>query len=205
MAGQDRQLWSDVGKNNGAGRRPDHQDPEHESEVADAVGEKRFLGGLGRSVAFEPVPDEHVGSEADELPKNKKHDEIVREHNAEHGKHEEGKRSEVARLAFVAAHVAERINVNQRANACDEDKHHATQIVQNKTERHDEQSGKFNPVERRSGLFLARKNQTSAHKTGEDSETRQEATEPARASCEQSNQRCGHERREKNEPSGIHC
>jgi len=42
------------------------------------------------------------------------------------------------------------------ANARDEDKHHATQIVQNKTERHDEQPGKFNPVERRSGLFLAR-------------------------------------------------
>ena len=181
MAGQDRQLRGDVGKNNGTGRRPDHQDPEHESEVADAVGEKGFLGGRGRGVAFEPMPDENIGSEADELPKNKEHDEIVREHDAEHGKHEERESGEVARLAFVAPHVAERVDMNQRANARDEDEHHAAQIVQNKTERHDEQPGKFKPIERRSGLFLARKNQTSAHKTGENSETRQEATKPTRA------------------------
>ena len=200
MAGQDRQLRSDVGKNNGTGRRPDHQDAEHESEVADAIGEKRFLGRLGRGVAFEPVPDEHVGSEADQLPKNEKHDEIVREHDAEHGEHEERERGEVTRLAFVTAHVTERINVNQRADAGDEDKHHTTQIVQNKTERHDEQPGKFNPVERRSGLFLARKNQTSAHKTGEDSETRQEATEPAPASCEDGDHHRGDERQEQNHP-----
>ena len=31
--------------------RPDHQDAEHESEIADAVGDERLVGGGGRGVA----------------------------------------------------------------------------------------------------------------------------------------------------------
>ncbi len=48
ITGNAADLLGHVLKNNGAGRGPDHQDPEHESEIADAIGQERFLGGLGR-------------------------------------------------------------------------------------------------------------------------------------------------------------
>ena len=99
-------MRDNVVEHDRASRHPDHQDSDHESEIADARGEKRFLRGLGRRVAFEPVTDQHVGSEADQLPEDEHHDEIVREHDPEHCEHEERERSEVARLAFVVAHIA---------------------------------------------------------------------------------------------------
>ena len=101
-----RQMGNDVIEHDRAGRHPNHQDPDHESEIADACGEKCFLRGLGGGIALKPMTDEDVGSETDQLPKDEHHHEIVREDNAEHREHEERERGEVARFAFVVAHVA---------------------------------------------------------------------------------------------------
>ncbi len=99
-------MRHDIVEHDRAGRHPDHQDTDHESEITDACGEKRFFRGIGGGIALEPMTDQHVGSEADQFPENKHHHEIVREDDPEHGEHEERKRGEVTRLAFVIPHVA---------------------------------------------------------------------------------------------------
>ena len=99
-------MRHDIIEHDRARRHPHHQNSDHESEIADAGGEKCFLGGFSGGIALEPVTDQHIGSKADQLPENKHHHEIVRENDPEHGEHEEREGGEVTRLAFVIAHVA---------------------------------------------------------------------------------------------------
>ena len=107
-----------------AGDAPEHEDADHESEVADAVAEEGFLRGIGGGVFLIPVADEQVGAEADQLPEDEGHDEVVRQHDAGHREHEEREAGEVAGLRFIVLHVSEREDVDQRADAGDDD-HHA--------------------------------------------------------------------------------
>ncbi len=99
-------MRNDVVENDRTGRDPDHQNTDHESEITHPCGDERFVGRFGRSVAFEPVTDQHVGSEADQFPKNEKHHEVVGQHDSEHGEHEKRQRGEVPRFPRVVAHVA---------------------------------------------------------------------------------------------------
>jgi len=46
-------------------------DPEQESEVADAVDDEGLLRGVRRGLALVPMSDEQVGAESDELQKRK--------------------------------------------------------------------------------------------------------------------------------------
>ena len=93
----------------------------------------------------------------DQLPENKQHHEIVREHDAEHGEHEERERGEVTRLAFVIAHVAERVDVDERADAGDEDEHGLAQLIEGETERDVEHARDVDPGELSCGDFGSRK------------------------------------------------
>ena len=85
-------------KDNGTGRRPRHQDSEHETEIPEAIRDEGLLRCLGCGVTLEPVADQQIGTHADEFPENKHHDKIVRKDDAEHREHEEGERSEVRDL-----------------------------------------------------------------------------------------------------------
>ena len=107
-----------------AGDAPEHQDADHESEVTHAIAEEGLLRGIGGGVLVVPVTDQQVGAEADQLPEDEGHDEIRRQHDAGHRKHEERESGEVAVFRRVVLHVGERENVNERADAGD-DRHHA--------------------------------------------------------------------------------
>ena len=55
-----RYIRCDLSKDDRPGRSPDHQDAEHEPEVADAVRDECFLRGIGSGVALEPMTDEQI-------------------------------------------------------------------------------------------------------------------------------------------------
>src|SRR5207244_11433578 len=134
----------------------------------------------------EPMADEHVGSEPDQLPENEQHHEVVREHDPEHGEHEKGQRCEVARLANVVPHVAERINVDEQPDSGHEHQHHFAQVVENEAERDGENSVNVDPSHLRRGDVRLEKNQTSANETSENSRDRNETAKFLRSSREQS-------------------
>ena len=88
-----------------SGGRPDQKDAKHETEIADPVGQESLIGGVGRSSVIEPVTDQEVGTDSDQLPEDEHHDEVVRQHDPEHRKREQGKPAEIARTPLVVLHV----------------------------------------------------------------------------------------------------
>ncbi len=107
-----------------AGDDPEEEDADHEAEVADAVGEEGFFGGIRGGVFFIPMSDEEVGAEADEFPEDECDNEVGGEDDAGHGEHEEGQAGEVAGLRGIVFHVGEGEDVDEEPDAGDDD-HHA--------------------------------------------------------------------------------
>ena len=103
---------------------PDQEGREQEPRVADAVDDERLQarGGLGRVV--EPEADQQVGGEPHALPADEQHHEVLAEHQHEHEEQEQVQVREIARVALVAVHVADRVDVDQRADAGHDEAHH---------------------------------------------------------------------------------
>ena len=64
MTYQDWHSWCDLGENDRASRHPNHKDPNHESEIADASGDECFVARICRGIAKEPVANQNVGGKA---------------------------------------------------------------------------------------------------------------------------------------------
>jgi hypothetical protein len=79
----------ELGKPNTAQGGPDQNDAEHESEIAQAIGEERLLARVGRGSLFVPKPNQQITGEPNQLPEDEHHDQVVRQHNAQHREHEE--------------------------------------------------------------------------------------------------------------------
>ena len=94
------------------------------------------------------MADQHIRGKADQLPKNEEHHEIVRENNAEHREHEERERGEIAGLALVFPHVSQRINMDERPDARNENEHRLAEIIQHEPKRHFENAAYLDPRRR---------------------------------------------------------
>src|SRR2546429_257112 len=90
---------------------------------ADPVHEEGLLSRRGVLRLLVPEADEEIGTEADALPADEEKGEIVREHEDQHRGGEEVEVGEVAREAAVPVHVTNRINVDQEADAGDDERH----------------------------------------------------------------------------------
>jgi hypothetical protein len=105
------------------GREGQHEDAEHEAEVAHAVREEGLVARLGRRQLAPVVPDEQVRADADELPVDEDLEEVVGQHDAEHREHEERQAGEEARHPRVALQVADAVDVDQAAHAGHDEQH----------------------------------------------------------------------------------
>ena len=76
------------------------------------------------------MTDEQVGAESDQLPEDEGHDEIIREHDASHREHEKRQAGEVACLGIIVLHVGQREDVDQHADAGDNDHHPGGKAVE---------------------------------------------------------------------------
>ena len=114
------------------------------------------------------MTDKQEGTKADQFPKDEHHHEIVGQHNAEHGKHEERKRRKVARFALIIAHVTERVDMNERTYAANENQHGLAQGIEDKTDRHTEDSGKFDPGDFRHACARPGEDDTATNETDQN-------------------------------------
>ena len=85
-------------------------------------------GGIGR-VLLEPEADEQIGRKAHTFPAEEHLDQVVGRHQHQHRKGEEREIGEEARLVFVMAHVAKRIEMHESRNSVDDDQHDRGQRV----------------------------------------------------------------------------
>ena len=88
-----------------------------------------FLPADGVGLAREPERDEQVAAGADALPAEEGDQEVVAQHEAEHREDEQVQVDEELREVLVAVHVADRVQVDQRADAGDEQRHRDRQRV----------------------------------------------------------------------------
>ena len=139
------QILLDTSEHDRASGQPEHENTEHEAEVADAVDGEGLLGGVRRGVFAEVMSDEQVGTDADQFPEDEHHDEVVGQDDTEHGKEEEAERCVVAGDALVAAHVARRVNENEQRDGCDHDEHDPAQVVEDDADGDGENAGDFDP------------------------------------------------------------
>src|SRR5439155_23503952 len=100
----------------------------------------------------------------DQFPEHEQHHEIVRHNDSEHCEHEERQRPEIAGLAFVVPHIAERIDVDDCSNARDENEHHLAQLILCKTERDLESTCDVDPAKLWRWNVRSREDQTTANK-----------------------------------------
>ncbi len=103
-------------------RGPDGEDGDQHAKVADAVDQKGLLARI-RIPAIEIVPavkpeaDEQVRGQPHAFPAHEHAQEVVAEHQQEHGEDEEVQEDEEALEALVVVHVAHGVDVDQAAHA----------------------------------------------------------------------------------------
>ena len=120
----------------------------HEAEVTDAVGDEGLLAGAGVGVLLEPERDQQVGARAHALPAEEGEDEVVAQHQHQHREDEEVQVGEEPREAAVAVHVPDRVQVDQRADAGDEQDHRHRQRIEQEPDVDREVAGR-DPGEQR--------------------------------------------------------
>ncbi len=102
---------------------------QHEAEVADAVGDEGLLAGRGRRRPGVPEGDQEVGARADALPAEERDEQVLAEHEHQHREGEQVEVQEELGELRVPVHVADRVEVDQRADAGDEQAHRDAQRV----------------------------------------------------------------------------
>ena len=96
---------------------------EDETQIANTIRDERFLRSGGGKIFVEIMGDQHVGTEAHELPENKRHQKVVGDDNAQDGEHEDGETGKETSLRGVIRHVANREQVNPRGDERDHEEH----------------------------------------------------------------------------------
>ena len=87
---------------------------DEQADVADAHGEERLQRGAGVGLVLPPVADEQERAEAHDLPAEDELDHVLGEDHHEHAGGEQRDRGEEVRVAAVAAHVLERVDLHQQ-------------------------------------------------------------------------------------------
>ena len=117
-----------------AQRRPDQHHGQNQAEVTDPVDQERLFAGVcvvsvGVVATVKPEADQQEGCQSHAFPADEHGQEVVAEHQNQHGQHEEVQVDKVTLIALVIGHVAHGIEVDQRADARDHQHHGHTQRV----------------------------------------------------------------------------
>ena len=116
----------------------DQEDAEDEAPVADAVGNEGLLPRVRRALLLVPVADQQVRAEAHAFPAHEHHEEVVPQDEREHEEAEEVQVAEEPRdaAARLVGDIRRRVDVNQRADAGDDQQHHPGQRIEAEAPRH---------------------------------------------------------------------
>ena len=82
-----------------------------------------FLPAFGRAVLLVPETDEQIGAQADAFPADEHEEHVARGHEREHHEDEEVQVGEVPGEAFIVVHVAGGVDVDEKADARDDEAH----------------------------------------------------------------------------------
>ena len=112
-----------------AGAVVDQDHGREQTQVTQAGDQECLLGGRRGGGAVEPEADQEVGGEADQLPEDEQHQQVVGDDQTQHGGREQRHVGEVAAVAAVIAEIAGRVNLDQQRDEGDDDQHDAGESV----------------------------------------------------------------------------
>src|SRR5262245_27429186 len=109
--------------------RDQQKNAEHKAEIADAVDDESLISRDRVGVILVPKPDKEIGTETHALPTDEEHQKIISHHQQEHEEDKEVEINEETNHPFIVPDIAERIDMNQEANAGNDEQHHCGQGV----------------------------------------------------------------------------
>ena len=122
-------AWKRLDEVDRAGVLEEEERAEHEPDVADHVDHERLDAGARGGRAPVPERDQQVGRGADERPADDQQHEVAGQHQQQHREDEVVQVGEVPRVAAVRGHVRDRVEVDQRRDAGDDQRHEHRQRV----------------------------------------------------------------------------
>jgi hypothetical protein len=107
-----------------------------EGEVPNPIDDERLVRRCAVAKVGVPEADEQVRAEADALPAQKEHRQVVRQHEVEHGEDEEVQVRKEAPKPLIAVHVPDGIGVDHAADAGHDQRHKQRQLIDAVREAH---------------------------------------------------------------------
>ena len=98
----------------------DGEHAQQEAGIPDAVDDECLVGGGTGGVAMEIEADQQIGAQPHTFPAHEHQDVVIREDEREHGEHEQVEVSEEAVVTAFVRHVADGVDVDERADSGDE-------------------------------------------------------------------------------------
>ena len=129
-----RRLTEHPGVRQRAEVAEDDENRQRQSGVPDPVHHERLLGRGGRGGLVIPEADQQVGRQAHAFPTGVEDQVVVGYHQQQHGREEQVEISEKPAAIGVFGHVADRVDVNQRTDAGDQQHEADRQLVHLQTE-----------------------------------------------------------------------
>ncbi len=124
----------------------DQKNGKREAEVADAVDDERLVSRRGGEVFQKIEADQQVAAQAHSFPSDKQQQEVGGQHQRQHEEHEQVEIGEEAVVAALMGHVADGVNMDQRADAGDDHQHHGGEAVDREIDANVQRAG-LNPGE----------------------------------------------------------
>src|SRR5687768_7566732 len=109
--------------------RDQQKNPQDKTKVADAVDDEGLVAGDGVVGILVPKADQKIGAEADTLPADEQQQQVVGHDQHEHEEDKEIQIDEKTRHPFVVSHIAEGVDMNQKADARDNQQHDRSQRI----------------------------------------------------------------------------
>ena len=82
------------------------------------------------SLAPSPMPNQQIRTSTNQFPEEEEDKQVSGKDDAQHCKCEQTQQAEITSLRFVADHIASRIDVHERGNAYDHQRHYERVVVQ---------------------------------------------------------------------------
>ena len=116
----------------------DEQDADDEGRVADPVDDEGFHARFRGRGPLEPEADQEVGTETDALPADEHQDDARGHDQDEHEEHEQVEEGEIPGIGLVPGHVGGGIDVDEEADAGDDEGHDRRELVEEERDRRGE-------------------------------------------------------------------
>jgi len=106
--------------------------PASAAEGRSTRDQEGLLARLGRRWPFEPEADEQVRAQPHQLPADVEQQEVVGQHQDQHGEDEQVEQGEKAGIALVLSHVTDGVDVDQETHSGDYQSHQGGELIHQK-------------------------------------------------------------------------